>query len=89
MRILGACNPALAHKALKSEPTVAAFLPCNVTLFEDEGATVVSAMKPTVAMTLVGNPTVGDVAREAEERLWKALQAAVPKPLEEPVGAPA
>jgi uncharacterized protein (DUF302 family) len=89
MTILGACNPRLANRAIEAEPTITAFLPCNVTVYVEDGTTVVSAMKPTAVMSLVDNPRVAEVAREAERLVWDALKAAVPEPLQTPPGAPA
>ncbi len=78
MRILGACNPALAHRALEAEPEVSVLLPCNVTVYEEDGQSVVSAMKPTAALTFVQDPKVSQVAQEAERLLRAALEEAVP-----------
>ncbi len=71
--ILGACNPALAHRALQADPSVGALLPCNVVLREDAGQTIVEAMDPRAVMGLVENPEVGAVAAEAEERLRRVI----------------
>jgi uncharacterized protein (DUF302 family) len=75
--ILGACNPALAHRAFEAELEVGLLLPCNVVVYETEpGHSVVSAMAPIAAMGMVGgNPALKDVAREADERLRRALHA--------------
>jgi uncharacterized protein (DUF302 family) len=73
--ILGACNPPLAHRALKSEIDIGLLLPCNVVVYED-GPTnsVVAAMAPLSMVALVGdNPDVAAVAREADDRLRCAL----------------
>ncbi len=79
-RILGACNPALADQGLAAEPDLGVLLPCNVTLYAgDDGGTIVSAMKPTAALELVGNPEVEKIARDAEARVWRAIQRALPK----------
>lgn len=78
MRILGACNPALAQRALDAEPDVSVLLPCNVTVYEQDGQTVVSAMKPTAALDLVRNPKVSKVAQEAERLIRTALTEALP-----------
>lgn len=78
MRILGACNPSLAQRALDAEPEVSVLLPCNVTVYEEDGQTVVSAMKPTAALDLVRNPKVSRVAQEAERLLRAALEEALP-----------
>jgi uncharacterized protein (DUF302 family) len=78
-KILGACNPTFANQALEAAPDLGVLLPCNVCLYEDNGTTVVSAMKPTAALGLVDNPTVSEIGHEVEKRVWRALERAVPK----------
>ena len=75
--ILGACNPPLAYRAFEAELEIGLLLPCNVAVYETEpGRSVVSAMAPIAAMGVVGgNPALKDVAREADERLRRALKA--------------
>lgn len=75
--ILGACNPPLAYKALQAEPEIGLLLPCNVIVYEIEGdRSVVSAADPEAMLSMVGdNPVVAEVARDAKERLGKALDA--------------
>jgi len=75
--ILGACNPPLASRAFEAELEIGLLLPCNVVVYETEpGRSVVSAMAPIAAMGVVGgNPALKDVAREADERLRRALKA--------------
>ena len=75
--ILGACNPALADRALHAELEIGLLLPCNVIVYETAGArSVVAAMAPLVALGIVGaNPALHDVATEADERLRRALTA--------------
>ena len=73
--IIGACNPALAHRALSAEPDVAVLLPCNVVVRAKDGHCVVSAMDPGIMSGLTSNPTVGDVAGEADRRVQAALDA--------------
>lgn len=75
--ILGACNPPLAYKALQAEPEIGLLLPCNVIVYETEGdRSVVSAADPEAMLSIVGdNPTVAEVARDAKERLSKALDS--------------
>lgn len=74
--ILGACNPPLAHRAFEAELEIGLLLPCNVVVYETgAGRSVVSAMAPIAAMGVVGgNPALKDVAREADERLRRALK---------------
>jgi uncharacterized protein (DUF302 family) len=76
--ILGACNPALAYRAFQAELEVGLLLPCNVIVYESDtpGRSVVSALAPMAALGIVGgNPDLKDVAREADERLRRALKA--------------
>jgi len=75
--ILGACNPSLAHRALAAEPEVGLLLPCNVVVREGEGGTVIEAMDPEAAMSLVANPAVHEVAVEAKQRVTRALNALI------------
>lgn len=75
--ILGACNPPLAYKALQAEPEIGLLLPCNVIVYEtDSGESVVSAVDPNSMLAIVGdNPIVAEVARDARQRLEKAVAA--------------
>ena len=75
--ILGACNPPLADRALHAELEVGLLLPCNVVVYETGPTTsVVAAMAPLAALGIVGpNPALGEVAREADQRLRAALTA--------------
>jgi uncharacterized protein (DUF302 family) len=64
--ILGACNPALAHRALQSEVDIGLLLPCNVIVYEDSrSSSVVAAVAPIAMTAVVGeHPDVASVARE-------------------------
>ena len=74
--ILGACNPPLAHRALEAEPHIGLLLPCNVVVQEaPEGGVAVSVADPRAMFTLVENPAVEPIAREADQRLRRALDA--------------
>lgn len=72
--ILGACNPQLAHRALEGDLGIGLLLPCNVCVWEEEGGSVVSIARPEAIFTLVNRPDVHPVAREADERLRRALE---------------
>jgi uncharacterized protein (DUF302 family) len=74
-RILGACNPPFAHRALQLEPQIGALLPCNVVVREDEGETRVEIMDPRSVLQLVGRPEVAEIAGEVRTRLERVLAA--------------
>ncbi len=76
--ILGACSPPHANRALNAELEIGLFLPCNVIVYEDDDTTgsVVSAVDPMVAMSMIENPELEDVAREVRQRLQAAVKAA-------------
>ena len=75
MKILGACNPTLANRALQLDPEASLLLPCNVVLSEVDGGVKVAAIDPLVLMP---DPAFAELAAEAAERLSDAL-AAVPE----------
>lgn len=74
-RILGACNPPLAHKALQADPQIGLLLPCNVTVQETAGGISVGFLDPQVMVQLTGSPQVKQVADDAAERLERVRQA--------------
>ncbi|UNK44246.1 DUF302 domain-containing protein [Arthrobacter sulfonylureivorans] len=73
--ILGACNPALASRALAAEPELGALLPCNVVVRQgkDGGTTIIEAIDPQTMVQLSAAPAVKEVADDAGSRLRKAL----------------
>jgi uncharacterized protein (DUF302 family) len=75
-RILGACNPPLAHQALMVEPSVGLLLPCNVVVRqEDNGTVYVEFMDPNAVLNLVGNPAVQTLAKQVREKLDRVVVA--------------
>lgn len=74
-KILGACNPALAHRALTGDMDVGVLLPCNVVVYENEDkSTTVSAVDPAEAIGNFGDAEMRAVAREVRERLERVLE---------------
>lgn len=71
-RILGACNPGLAHRALMTQRDVALLLPCNVVLREMDGRTEVSVADPGALVQMAGED-LSDVAKDARERLERVI----------------
>jgi uncharacterized protein (DUF302 family) len=75
-RILGACNPQFAARALEVEPQIGALLPCNVVVrTEAAGATVVEFMDPDAVLRLVERPQIAEVAAEVRSRLQRVMKA--------------
>lgn len=74
-RILGACNPQFAHKALQAEPEIGALLPCNVVVRVADGKTRVDVMDPEAVLQLVERPEVESIAKEVRGRLERVLAA--------------
>ena len=73
-KILGACNPPFAHKALLAEDKIGVMLPCNVIVQEKEKGTIeVSAVDPIASMQAVQNPALAKIAGEVTERLKKVI----------------
>ncbi|MFC1720067.1 DUF302 domain-containing protein [Pseudomonadota bacterium] len=75
-RILGACNPRMAHEAIGLEPRIGAMLPCNVILREIDNGTEINAIDPVASMAAVENPELIAVAGKVRDLLRKAVDAA-------------
>jgi uncharacterized protein (DUF302 family) len=73
-RILGACSPPLAHRALQAEDKIGVMLPCNVIVQEVRpGEVEVAAIDPTAAMDRVGNPALSELAESVRTKMKSAL----------------
>jgi len=74
-RILGACNPSMAWKAIGVEPRVGAMLPCNVILRETTESVEVSAVDPVSSMTAIANEQLKEIAGEVRDLLSEVINA--------------
>lgn len=72
-KILGACNPGLASRAIAADEEMGLLLPCNVVVYESGDQTVVSVLEPELMSTFVDSGDVPAIAAEAKERLARAL----------------
>ncbi|MDA3810275.1 MAG: DUF302 domain-containing protein [Spirochaetaceae bacterium] len=71
--ILGFCNPSMAYEAIEVEDNIGLLLPCNVVVYEKDDKTNVAVIKPSVAMSMVDNPSLVSMAKKIEETLEKAV----------------
>lgn len=75
-RILGACNPVFAHKALSAEDKIGTMLPCNVVVqVTSSGETEVAAVDPVASMSAVVNPALEPIAGEIRARLKRVIDS--------------
>ena len=74
-KILGACNPKLAHQAVSAVPDIGLLLPCNVLVRQDDGQVSVSFMDPESVLGLVDNARVVPLAGQVKEKLERVLEA--------------
>ncbi|MEE8441917.1 MAG: DUF302 domain-containing protein [Spirochaetia bacterium] len=73
-RILGACNPPFAHRALEVEDKIGIMLPCNVVVQEtNSGAIEIAAVDPMSSMQAVANPALDEIANEVQQRLRRVI----------------
>lgn len=76
-KILGACMPPLAHKALQVNPDIGALLPCNVVIYEQADKLIVSALNPHYIFTPLQNPEMDEIGIEIAQILTAALDEIV------------
>ena len=74
-KILGACNPVFAHKALTAEPLIGTMLPCNIIVQENsDNQTEVSAIDPIASMMAIKNDSLGDTAMQVQAKLKRVIE---------------
>ena len=71
--ILGACNPPFAYQALKAEKEIGLFLPCNIIVYSDNDKIFVSTILPMIAMGMINNSKLREIAARIEEKLKKVI----------------
>jgi len=75
-KILGACNPPLAYKALQAEEKIGTMLPCNVLVIEQgQNKIEIAAVNPVASMQAITNPALGDVALEVTNKLERVINS--------------
>ena len=75
-KILGACNPSFAYKALQAEDKIGAMLPCNITVIEqDNGNIEVAAVDPVASMQAIQNQSLLSIANEVRSKLKKVIDS--------------
>ena len=72
---MGACNPPSAHKAILAEENIGLMLPCNVIVYEKGDKTVVSIIRPTIAMEMINNKKLKKIAEHIETKLEEVIDA--------------
>ncbi len=74
-KILGACNPAFAYKALQVEEKIGVMLPCNIVVMDKEnGTTEVAAIQPMASMMAIQNPAIEPLTKEITEKLKRVIE---------------
>ena len=74
-KILGACNPHFAYKALQAEDKIGVFLPCNILVQEnDKGEVEVTAVDPIASMVSVKNENLTGLAKEVQQKLMRVIE---------------
>ena len=73
--ILGACNPSNAHEAILAEENIGLMLPCNVIVYEKGDKTVISIIRPTVAMEMIDNEELKKISMNVETQLNKVFDS--------------
>jgi uncharacterized protein (DUF302 family) len=73
--IFGACHPPSAYEAIKNEENIGLMLPCNVVVYERKDKVAVGVIKPTVAMQMIENDGLAEIAQKIEQKLKRVFDA--------------
>lgn len=73
-RILGACNPKLAHEAMEEETSIGTLLPCNVIVYDDQGKIFVEAVDPQKMLSVTENEELEEISAEVKSRLEEVIE---------------
>jgi uncharacterized protein (DUF302 family) len=73
--ILGACNPGFAYEALQSETEIGLLLPCNLIVYRKDDRVYISTMLPSVAMSVIDNQSLSEIASEVELKLKRVVDS--------------
>lgn len=73
-KILGACNPPIAHRALQLEEELGLLLPCNVIVYEKENKCIISIFNPMIMTQIIENKELAKIAEEVKQKLLNALE---------------
>jgi len=75
--ILGACNPSFAHRALLAEIEIGLMLPCNIIVYENNGDVIISSILPSIAMNMIDNNELKDIANQVEKKLRNVIEGCI------------
>ncbi|HHI79813.1 MAG TPA: DUF302 domain-containing protein [Planctomycetes bacterium] len=75
VRVLEVCSPAFAQKALETQVEISVFMPCRISIWEENGKRVLATVKPTVLLQMAPNESLSALAVQAEQELSDLMKA--------------
>ncbi len=72
-KILGACNPPFAHRALQADQLVSVMMPCNVVVWDDGDSRTIAAMNPGMISQVIDHPDLDDLVKDIQEKIKRAI----------------
>jgi uncharacterized protein (DUF302 family) len=75
VRVLEVCSPSFAKKAIEANVAISVFMPCRITIWEENGKRVISTVKPTVLLQMAQNEELADLAIQAENEIHDLMKA--------------